>query len=118
MPNNCCQQKNHYKILGVDRDTTYDAIHRAYRRLARQKHPDGNKDADAEERFKQINEAYAVLKDKEKRLKYDQLLEKLETEKTRQRQEEAERRQRDVVFDPGPKTIFEKISSPFINVDR
>ena len=108
MPNNCCQQKSHYEILGVGRDATYDAIRRAYLRLTRQKHPDVNKAPDAEERFKQINEAYAVLSDKDKRLRYDQLLEKLETEETLRCQKEAEQRL---------KTIFKKIISPFI-VDR
>jgi curved DNA-binding protein len=68
--------KDYYKILGVDRTADQKAISQAFRRLARQYHPDvnpGNKDA--EQRFKEINEAYQVLSDPDKRAKYDQLLE-------------------------------------------
>jgi molecular chaperone DnaJ len=62
---------DHYKTLGVDRKASQDEIKKAYRKLARQYHPDTNKDAGAEERFKQISEAYDVLGDPEKRKKYD-----------------------------------------------
>ncbi|OQY21299.1 MAG: J domain-containing protein [Chloroflexi bacterium] len=66
--------KDYYKILGVDRDVSEKVIKRAYRRLARQLHPDVNPgDKRAEEKFKEINEAYEVLGDSEKRTKYDQL---------------------------------------------
>ncbi len=65
--------KDYYKILGVSRDATQEEIQRAYRKLARKYHPDVNKSADAEEKFKEINEAYEVLRDPEKRKKYDQL---------------------------------------------
>ncbi|MCS6840513.1 MAG: J domain-containing protein [Roseiflexus sp.] len=64
--------KDYYEILGVDRNATEAEIKKAYRKLARQYHPDinpGNKAAEA--RFKEINEAYEVLSDKEKRAKYD-----------------------------------------------
>jgi molecular chaperone DnaJ len=62
---------DHYKTLGVDRKASQDEIKKAYRKLARQYHPDTNKDAGAEARFKQISEAYDVLGDPEKRKRYD-----------------------------------------------
>ena len=65
--------KDYYSIMGVERDASQDVIKRAYRKLARKYHPDVSKEADAESRFKEIGEAYAVLKDPEKRAAYDQL---------------------------------------------
>jgi curved DNA-binding protein len=65
--------KDYYETLGVSRDASRDDIQRAYRKLARKYHPDLNKSAGSEDRFKEINEAYEVLKDPEKRQKYDQL---------------------------------------------
>ena len=65
--------KDYYEIMGVDRDAGQDEIKRAYRRLARKYHPDVSKEADAEARFKEVGEAYEVLKDPEKRAAYDQL---------------------------------------------
>ena len=67
------EYKDYYKILGVDRNASEKEIKQAYRRLARKYHPDVNKSPGAEERFKEINEAYQVLSDPEKRRKYDQL---------------------------------------------
>ena len=67
------QYKDYYKILGVGRDATQDQIKRAYRKLARKYHPDVSEESDAEERFKEVNEANEVLKDPEKRAAYDQL---------------------------------------------
>ena len=65
--------KDYYDTIGVARDASQDDIKRAYRRLARKYHPDVSKDPDAETRFKEIGEAYAVLRDPEKRAAYDQL---------------------------------------------
>ena len=67
------EYKDYYKVLGVDRNATQDDIKRAYRKLARKYHPDVSKESDAEERFKEVGEAYEVLKDPEKRAAYDQL---------------------------------------------
>jgi len=66
--------KDYYKILGVDRKAGEDEIRKAYRKLAKQYHPDYNpKDKRAEEKFKEINEAYEVLGDAKKRSTYDRL---------------------------------------------
>jgi len=65
--------KDYYEIMGVARAASPEDIKRAYRRLARKYHPDVSKERDAEARFKEINEAYEVLKDPEKRRAYDQL---------------------------------------------
>ena len=67
------EYKDYYKILGVSRDAKPDEIRKAYRKLAKQYHPDVNKEANAEEKYKEINEAYEVLKDPDKRQKYDTL---------------------------------------------
>lgn len=65
--------KDYYKIMGVSRDASQDEIKRAYRKLARKYHPDVSKEADAETKFKELGEAYEVLKDPEKRAAYNQL---------------------------------------------
>jgi curved DNA-binding protein len=65
--------KDYYEILGVTRKASQDDIHKAYRKLARKYHPDINKNKGAEDRFKEIGEAYEVLKDPEKRKRYDTL---------------------------------------------
>jgi molecular chaperone DnaJ len=64
-------KRDFYEVLGVDRTATAEEIKRAFRRLAREYHPDVNKSPDAEARFKEINEAYEVLSDQEKRGMYD-----------------------------------------------
>jgi curved DNA-binding protein len=63
--------RDFYEVLGVSRDADQDEVQQAYRRLARQNHPDVNRDPGAEERFKEINEAYSVLSDPELRKRYD-----------------------------------------------
>lgn len=65
--------KDYYAVLGVARDADADAIKKAYRKLARKYHPDVSKAADADERFKEVGEAYETLKDPDKRAAYDAL---------------------------------------------
>ena len=67
------QYKDYYEILGVKRDSTQAEIKSAYRKLAKKYHPDVNKSAQASEKFKDINEAFEVLGDKDKRSRYDSL---------------------------------------------
>jgi molecular chaperone DnaJ len=66
-------KRDYYEVLGVPRDASEDDVKRAYRRLAKQHHPDVNRDnpKEAEERFKEVSEAYEILMDKEKRASYD-----------------------------------------------
>src|SRR5271170_7014382 len=63
--------KNYYEVLGIGKTASAEQIKGAYRELAMKYHPDRNKDKNAEEKFKEINEAYAVLSDPEKRKQYD-----------------------------------------------
>lgn len=65
--------RDYYEVMGVARDATQDNIKRVYRKLARKYHPDVSDDTDAEKRFKELGEAYAVLKDPKKRAAYDEL---------------------------------------------
>ncbi len=64
-------KRDYYEVLGVNRQATQEDIKKAFRRLARQYHPDVNKSSDAEARFKEINEAYEVLSDQDRRTAYD-----------------------------------------------
>ena len=67
------EYKDYYEVLGVERGIEQADLKKAYRKLARKYHPDVSKVANAEERFKDVNEAYEVLGDKEKRAQYDNL---------------------------------------------
>jgi len=67
------EYKDYYKIMGVDRKATPEEIKRAYRKLARKYHPDVSKERDAEAKFKEVGEAYEVLKDPKKRAAYDRI---------------------------------------------
>lgn len=73
------EYKDYYKVLGIDKKSSQADIKRAYRKLARKYHPDVSKAADAEDKFKEVGEAYEVLKDPEKRAAYDQLGENWKT---------------------------------------
>lgn len=66
------QKRDYYEVLGVSKTATDEEIKRAFRKLAKQYHPDVNKDPGAADKFKEIGEAYAVLSDKQKRSQYDQ----------------------------------------------
>jgi len=65
--------QDYYSTLGVARDASTEEIRKAYRKLARKYHPDVSKEPDAEKRIKEVNEAWGVLGDPEKRAAYDQL---------------------------------------------
>lgn len=75
--------KDYYRILQVERTATKEDIKRAYRRLAREWHPDVNPDPSAKERFREINEAYHVLSDDDKRQEYDRILQSGDEKKYR-----------------------------------
>lgn len=65
------EKRDYYEVLGVEKGASQDEIKKAFRKLAFQYHPDRNKEPDAEEKFKEISEAYAVLSDEQKKAQYD-----------------------------------------------
>src|SRR3990167_2652524 len=67
------EYQDYYKMLGLSRDASPDEIKKSYRKLARKYHPDVSNEPNAEEKFKQVKEAYEVLKDPKKRQAYDQV---------------------------------------------
>lgn len=65
-------KRDYYEVLGVSKDASKDEIKKAYRKLARQYHPDVSKEENASEKFKEAKEAYETLSDQQKRAQYDQ----------------------------------------------
>ena len=66
------EKRDYYEVLGIEKSASKAEIKKSYRRLAKKYHPDVNKAADAEEKFKEVQEAYEVLSDDQKRSAYDQ----------------------------------------------
>jgi curved DNA-binding protein len=100
---------NYYQILGVEPNATSDDIKQAYRKLARKYHPDITKDAKGEEKFKEIAEAYATLKDANKRHEYDNL------ERRQQEEQRQEQRQQAETVSPPPSQQNSYTNPSFFN---
>ena len=102
-------KKDYYEVLGVQKNTTKDEIKNSYRKLALKFHPDRNKSPDAEEKFKEISEAYAVLSDDDKRKRYDTYGHVGTDEAFRGSEANFEEIFRDMGFGGFAKTIFEQM---------
>ncbi len=66
-------KRDYYEVLGLSKGASEDEIKKAYRKLSKKYHPDINKEADAEEKFKEVSEAYEILSDPQKRAAYDRV---------------------------------------------
>ena len=67
-------KRDYYEVLGVSKTANDDEIKKAYRKLSKKYHPDINKEADAEDKFKEVTEAFEILSDSQKRAAYDQTI--------------------------------------------
>lgn len=103
------EYKDYYKIMGLEKNTSPEEIKRTYRKLARKYHPDVSKEVDAENKFKELGEAYEILKDPEKRAKYDEYGQYWQEQKQGQQQQ----RYQHGAHDRGAADFEEFISSIF-----
>ena len=103
------RKRDYYEVLGVQRNATTDEIKNTYRKLALKFHPDRNKSPEAEEKFKEISEAYAVLSDNEKRKRYDKYGHVGPDEAFRGSESNFEEIFKDMGFGGFAKTIFEQM---------
>src|ERR1700682_5366923 len=101
--------KDYYAILGVERGAGDDEIKKAYRKLARKYHPDVSKEPNAEERFKEVSEAYETLRDAEKRAAYDQLGRHAAGQEFRPPTDWSQHFGSGGPFDPGGQNVFDDI---------
>lgn len=101
------EYKDYYKVMGLERNADQDEIKRVYRKLARKYHPDVSKEANAENKFKELGEAYEVLKDPEKRAKYDQYGQYWQNPEQQYQQQSASNRQQHHYGDQDQASAFE-----------
>jgi len=99
--------KDYYKILGLERDASISDIKKAYRKFAHQYHPDASKTAATEELFKEVNEAYKILKNPAKRAAYDELRDKLDIDQWSSKLEKEWKSSQVTKTPPKIKKVFE-----------